>query len=70
MAMFAPLIFTFAAAHAAEAVPADRIFFDSNRTGNFEIFPMNLDGTGVAQLTQDRALGQSRCHMGGISSDC
>ncbi len=53
MAMLAPLL-TPATAHAAGAAPDDRLFFDSNRTGNFEVFVMKPDGTGTAQLTHDR----------------
>jgi len=35
------------------AAPAGQLVFDSSRTGNFEIFAMSDDGTGVAQLTRD-----------------
>jgi TolB protein len=31
----------------------DRVVFASNRTGEFQIFAMNADGTGVVQLTHD-----------------
>ncbi|MGH9837306.1 MAG: hypothetical protein ACREEM_00805 [Blastocatellia bacterium] len=36
-------------------LPADTVCFDSNRTGNFEIFTMKNDGTNQAQITNDRA---------------
>ncbi|MGZ4708739.1 MAG: TolB family protein [Acidimicrobiales bacterium] len=34
---------------------SDQLLFDSNRTGNFEIFLMGTDGRGVRQLTDDPA---------------
>lgn len=38
--------------HAA-ALPADQLLFDSDRTGHFEIYVMNSDGSGVRALTDD-----------------
>jgi Tol biopolymer transport system component len=35
-------------------VPPGMMAFDSNRTGNFEIYLMSSTGTGVRQLTRDR----------------
>jgi TolB protein len=37
------------------ALPTSRIAFDSNRTGNYEIFTMGTDGTSPQQLTSDPA---------------
>lgn len=37
------------------AVPSTQLAFDSDRTGNYEIYLMNTDGTGVRALTNDRA---------------
>ncbi len=34
-------------------LPANTLLFDSNRTGNYEIFRMQTDGTQVTQLTKD-----------------
>ncbi|MFC2167102.1 Ig-like domain-containing protein, partial [Acidobacteriota bacterium] len=36
-------------------VPMAKIVFTSNRTGNYDIFSMNADGTGVTQLSADPA---------------
>lgn len=36
-------------------VPPGHLVFDSDRTGNFELFAMAPDGTGVIQLTHDGA---------------
>jgi Tol biopolymer transport system component len=41
--------------HGAEAGRPDRFFFNSNRTGNFEIFRMEAGRAEPAQLTEDRA---------------
>ncbi|HEY4491460.1 MAG TPA: hypothetical protein VI958_05635, partial [Acidobacteriota bacterium] len=46
--------------HTANAYPSfspdeKRILFQSNRTGNWEISLINLDGTGLTQLTNDPA---------------
>lgn len=35
------------------ALPADRIVFDSNRTGNYEVFTMLADGSSPVRLTND-----------------
>jgi Tol biopolymer transport system component len=35
------------------SVAANRLLFDSNRTGNYEIFSMSSGGSDVAQLTKD-----------------
>jgi len=35
-------------------VPATQLAFDSDRTGNYEIYLMNTDGSGVHALTNDR----------------
>ena len=42
-----------AALPTSAAIPAGDLAFDSNRTGNFELFRMAPDGSGVRQLTQD-----------------
>ncbi len=39
----------------SEPIYQDRITFASNRTGNWDIFMMNPDGTGVEQLTTDES---------------
>jgi Tol biopolymer transport system component len=36
------------------ALPTDRLLFDSDRTGHFEIYVMRADGSGVKALTKDR----------------
>ena len=38
----------------AGALPAGRLVFDSNRSGNFEIFTMAADGSDARRLTGDR----------------
>lgn len=45
----------FAAAPAPDPVPlgADRLLFDSNRTGNYELWSMGVDGSDPVQLTDD-----------------
>lgn len=43
------------ATHAAAALATDRLVFDSDRTGNYEIYAMGRDGTGVRALTHDAA---------------
>ena len=43
--------FTLAALFKPPPVPAGTLAFDSNRTGSFQIFTMNADGTGTRQLT-------------------
>ncbi len=40
---------------ATEAKPAARIAFSSGPNGNFEIFIMNQDGSGITQITNDPA---------------
>ena len=45
--------------HAQEATPTPRIAFASNRDGNFEIYVMNADGSGVTQLTNNSAFAGS-----------
>ena len=42
-------------AHAEDAAHTGRLFFDSNRAGNFEIFLMAPGGGQAVQLTRDRA---------------
>ena len=37
-----------------------RIAFTSNRDGNYEIYVMNADGTGLRNLTQPPGAGQLR----------
>ena len=37
----------------ADPLPAERISFDSDRTGNFEVFTMGTDGSDPVQLTDD-----------------
>ena len=37
-------------------LPNDVLVFDSNRTGNYEIFRMNVDGTNAAPLTTDTTM--------------
>jgi TolB protein len=37
----------------------EKIVFMSNRDGNFEIYPMNVDGTAQTRLTNDAAVDQS-----------
>lgn len=39
------------------APDASRIAFTSDRTGTFEIYSLNVDGTGLAQLTDDGEFG-------------
>ncbi|MBB6094432.1 TolB protein [Povalibacter uvarum] len=39
--------------HSAEALPQQTLLFNSNRTGNYEIFRANTDGTGELRLTRD-----------------
>ena len=34
-------------------LPDDALLFDSNRTGNYELYRMNVDGTAQQQLTED-----------------
>ena len=41
---------------AGNALAADFLAFDSDRTGNYEVFVMRLDGSGVRQLTNDPKL--------------
>jgi Tol biopolymer transport system component len=38
---------------ASAPLGTDRLLFDSNRTGNFELYGMRTTGTGVEQLTSD-----------------
>ena len=38
------------------ALAADLLAFDSDRSGNYEIYVMRLDGSGVTQLTHDATL--------------
>lgn len=40
---------------AGGVAPADHIVFASDRSGNFEIYTMNADGSGVVNLTNDPA---------------
>ncbi|MEO2005211.1 MAG: hypothetical protein ABGY41_14070 [Candidatus Poribacteria bacterium] len=40
---------------AAADLTGTKIVFDSNRSGNYDIYTMNPDGTGVAQLTSASA---------------
>lgn len=35
-------------------LPVSRILFDSNRSGNYEVFMIDRDGSGTQQLTNDR----------------
>jgi Tol biopolymer transport system component len=37
----------------AAALPANQLVFNSNRSGNHEIFTMQTDGSGARQLTKD-----------------
>ena len=37
-------------------LPAGQLAFDSDRTGNYEIFTMALDGSGLRQVTTDKTL--------------
>lgn len=37
------------------------IVFDSNRKGNFDVYIMNVDGTGTKQLTQNPENDTSSC---------
>ncbi|MDQ1681392.1 MAG: TolB protein [Frankiaceae bacterium] len=43
------------ATHAVSALATDRIVFDSDRGGNYEIYAMGRDGSGVRALTDDPA---------------
>jgi Tol biopolymer transport system component len=54
-AAFALLAVTLNTAHGAETRRLDRFVFDSNRTGNFEIFRMESGRPEPTQLTSDRA---------------
>ncbi len=38
----------------ATPLPVSRVLFDSNRTGNYEIFMVDRNGSGTQQLTNDR----------------
>ena len=40
---------------AADALPSDVLLFNSNRTGNYEIFRVGVDGRNTKQLTHDEA---------------
>lgn len=40
---------------AVTSLPAGKVLFDSNRSGNFELFSMNSDGTSQTQLTANTA---------------
>ena len=55
VALAASLLFAPADADGAEPSQLALIAFDSNRTGNFEIFLMKADGTQQVQLTRDPA---------------
>src|SRR4051794_22005974 len=41
------------AAAATTALPVTRLVFDSDRTGNFEIYAMGVDGSSPVELTRD-----------------
>ena len=40
----------------SDPLSKSRLAFDSDRTGNFELYAMSTDGSGVVQLTSDRSL--------------
>jgi tetratricopeptide (TPR) repeat protein len=50
-----PVPLTTAASDTAPAVHGDRVAFMSERDGNWEIYRLNLDGTGLVRLTDDAA---------------
>jgi Tol biopolymer transport system component len=54
-AIFALVAVMLTTAHGAETGRQDRLVFDSNRTGNYEIFRMEPGGADATQLTKDRA---------------
>jgi TolB protein len=50
----------------APAICGDRIYFASSRSGDFEIYSSNLDGTALRRLTRSRAIDVSpTCGPGG-----
>ena len=53
------------ATNTAQSPSTGKIAFESNRDGNFEIYTMNVDGTGLTRLTQNPA----RDHVAAWSPD-
>lgn len=49
----APVLHDVSLPSGGEPLPEGHVAFDSDRTGNFEVFTMRPDGTGAKQLTED-----------------
>ena len=50
----------------APAICGERVYFSSSRSGNYEIYSSNLDGTGLKRLTRSRGIDVSpTCGPGG-----
>ena len=54
-ALLAGLLFTSQPAGAVAAGKNGRVFFASNRSGNYEVYAMRADGTGLINLTNNSA---------------